>query len=172
MGRWSRKLPFEPGARVRPVPFDRADRHAQVFGDLRAGHAREKPEADDLGGAGIDRLEARQRRFQGQEVLDRHRAGGRRLEQRLEHQRLHTAAAFVALLVTPVIDQQPSHRDGAECEAVRSPLHVGSPVVLQPEPGLMDERRRLQRVIPPFTLQITAGDTSQLSVNLGKELVV
>jgi hypothetical protein len=54
---------------------------------------------------------------------------------------------------------------------VRPTLDTDPTVVLQPEPGLMDERGRLECVIPPLPLEIATRDAAQLSIDFGKEFV-
>src|SRR5688572_2375041 len=69
-----------------------------------------------------------------------------------------------------VIDEQPSHRLRAERQSMRAPLPVLSALVLHAQPGLVDERRRLQRVIAPLLGQVPAGDAAQLAVDEREEL--
>ena len=85
--------------------------------------------------------------------------------------RLRAAAALLALLMAAVIDEQPAHRLRAEREAVRASLPLAAAFVLKPQPRLVDERRRLQRVIAPLAREISAGDAAQLAVDQRKQLV-
>lgn len=69
-----------------------------------------------------------------------------------------------------MIDQKPSHRLRPKRQAMGTSLPFHGPIVLKPYPRLMNERRRLKRVIPPLAPQISASDTSQLAVDQRKEL--
>ena len=69
-----------------------------------------------------------------------------------------------------MIDQEPSHRLRPKRQAMGSSLPFQGPIVLKPYPRLVDERRRLQRVIPPFAPQISARDAAQLAVDQRKQL--
>jgi hypothetical protein len=82
----------------------------------------EEAQHHDLRGARIDGFETRQRRFDGQEILDRYSSGRGGLEQIVERNGPDSPAALVAFLMAPVIDEEPSHRLRAEREAVRASL--------------------------------------------------
>jgi len=162
------ELAFEPRSRVRPVAFDCPHGESEVFGDFRAGHTREKSKDDDLGSTRIDRLETCERSLEGEKVFDRHGTRGGRLQEIVELHRLSAAAALVTLLMPAVVDEQPAHRLRAKGEAMGPSLPVDAAIVSQPQPGLVDERRRLKRVIPPLAPEISARHVPQLAVNHGK----
>ena len=126
------QLALEPGSRVGPVGFDGPHRDAQVLGDFRVGHPGKEPENDDLRRARVDRLEARQRGFERQQIFDRHRACRGGLKKLVENHRLDAAAALLALLMPAVIDEQPPHRLRAESETVGLALPFRAAIVLQP----------------------------------------
>ena len=49
-------------------------------------------------------------------------------------------------------------------------VEVAAPLIAQAEPRLVDERRRLQRVLRALAPEIVAGDFAQLAVDEGKQL--
>ena len=137
----------------------------QVFGDFRARHAREEPQRHDLSRARIDRLETRQRRLERQEILDRHRAGRGGLQQIVQR---HAAAR--RRRACRASDDGHDRRAAGASPARRAPGRACGPaidaaLVLQPQPRLVHERRRLQCVVPALARKVSAGDAAQLAVN-------
>jgi hypothetical protein len=165
------QIALQPGAGVRPVSFDGSHRKPEVLGDLRAGHAGKESQDHDLGGTRVDGFETRQRGFERQEIFDRHRAGGGRLEKVVENDGLNAPTALLTLLMASMIDEYPSHGLSAKRESVRLALPFRAAVVLQSDPRFVNERSRLERVVLPFTPQIAARDPAQLAVDGRKELV-
>src|SRR5882762_1673888 len=155
---------------MRPGVLDRPKRDAELLRDLGRRQPGEEPERDHLGAARIDDFETGQRGLERQEVFDRYGAGGRRLQQIVEDEILRAATALLAFLMAAVIDQQPAHRLRGQRQAMRSSLPLRPMLVLQPEPGLVDERRRLKRVIPPLAPEIPPRDATQLAVDDWKDL--
>ena len=64
-----------------------------------------------------------------------------------------------------VIHQQPAHHARRHREEVRAVLPVDASLIDQLEVGLVDQRRRRQRMIPPLTDEIAPRQTAQLVVN-------
>jgi hypothetical protein len=80
------------------------------------------------------------------------------------------AAALFALLIAAVIDEEPPHRLRPEREPMGPPLPLDTAIVLEAKPRLVNERRRLQRVILPLASQIAACYAAQFAVDHRKEL--
>jgi len=118
----------------------------------------------------VDRLETGQRGLEGQKIFDRYGTRSGREQQVVQSHRLITAAAFVALLVAAVIDEKAPHRLRAERQAMGPSLPFHVPIVLKAQPRLMDERRRLKRMIPPLPSQVPTCHAAQFAVNQRKKL--
>ena len=69
-----------------------------------------------------------------------------------------------------VIDEQPPHGLRRERQAVGAAVQLHAAFVLQLQPRLVHERRRLQRVVAPLPGQISARHAAQLAVDHGEEL--
>jgi hypothetical protein len=63
------------------------------------------------------------------------------------------AAALLALFAPRRLDENPPHRLGGCSEKVRAIREYPIP---EAQPGLMHQRRRLQRVIGPFATQVSS----------------
>jgi hypothetical protein len=75
-----------------------------------------------------------------------------------------TATPLLPFLMSPVIDEQPSHSLRGKGQSMRSALPFHAPLVLQLQPCFVHERRWLQGVIDPFSPKVSTRDTAQLSV--------
>jgi hypothetical protein len=153
-----------------PVGLDRAERNAQVLRDFRIGHAGEESKDDDFGRPSVDGLEARQRGFEGEQILDWHSGRGCSFEQFIQLEGRDSSASLVTISMTAMIDEEPAHGLGGEREPVRPSLPLDDPFFLQLQPGLVHERRRLQRVIAALSAQVAARDTTQFPVDHREEL--
>jgi hypothetical protein len=69
-----------------------------------------------------------------------------------------------------MVDQKPPHCLCSEREAVRATLPLVAALLLQAQPGLVDERGWLERVVSAFARQISARDATQFAVDERKEL--
>src|SRR3954463_6042743 len=69
-----------------------------------------------------------------------------------------------------MIDKEPPHRLRAECQSVRTSLPFDRAVVLQPQPGFVNQGCRLKSVVPPFPVQITSRYASQLTIDQREQL--
>ncbi len=126
------QLALQPRARVRPISLDGADRQPQVFRNLRAGHPGKESKDHYLGRARIDGLESGQCRLEREQIFDRDRAGRPGLQQIVQGDGLHPAAALHALLLPAVIDQETAHRLRPKRQAVRFPLPLVATLLLKP----------------------------------------
>ena len=77
---------------------------------------------------------------------------------------LPLAAAFQPLPRARVIDEDPAHRARREPEELAASGRADAAVVDQPDPRLVDERRRLQRVAVPLVAEQPAGHVLELAV--------
>src|SRR5262249_9169520 len=114
-----RKLALEPRPGEGPVAYDGAHRQLEVLGDLGVGHAGAEPQRDHLCRGWIPGPEPGQRRLEREQVFERHSRRRRGVQEIVEGDRLHAAAALVALLVPSVVDEQTAHGLRREREAVR-----------------------------------------------------
>jgi hypothetical protein len=76
-----------------------------------------------------------------------------------------TATTFLALPVAGELHQDPSHHLRCDSEEVRAIPPFDSIDVDQPQVRLVDQRRRLQRMIGPLLAHIAPCETVQLLIN-------
>ncbi len=84
-----------------------------------------------------------------------------------ERNSLPIAARFESSLVPGLIDQDSSHRFGGDAEKVLPVREL--PIVAQPQIGLMDQGRRVQRVTRILTGQLDGGEAAQFLVHHGQK---
>ena len=135
------------------------------------GHAAEVPHLDRPRGR---RMLAGERIDRRVEIEDGNQALGavhRQSERNVNRHALKIAAAFVGLPGSGVIDQNVPHgfrRERQEMRPIRKP---GLRSAEDPEVRLVDERCRLQRVVPALTLQMPPGDAVQFGIDDRQQFV-
>ena len=93
-------------------------------------------------------------------VARRHRANA--IVQRHAHR---AAEALAAALSLRVIDQDAAHHLRRHAEEVRAVLPDDALLADEPQVGLVNERRRLQRVLDPFAAEVGRGPPPELVVD-------
>jgi hypothetical protein len=160
---------LQPQARDAPTAHDGRFAAAQRVRRLRHRQTAEETQLDDASELGIHRRQTRQGLVERQQIA-------RVLLEQLDHllQR-HALAAGDALVrpATPrVVDQHAAHSargDAQEVLAVREADGVGG--TGEPQPGLVDQGRRLQRVAGGALTHRAGGESAQLLVDQRQELV-
>ena len=69
-----------------------------------------------------------------------------------------------------MIDEEPAHCLRRQRQPVRTAVQLYAAFVLQLQPGLVHERRRLQRVIGPLSGEISTRHPAQLAVDHREEI--
>lgn len=88
---------------------------------------------------------------------------------RFERDALPVAAAFVGLLRSGMIDQDPPHRYRGSGEEMPPALPVRFGVANQSDIRLVDERCRLKRMVARFRFHALCGQLAQLIINKRKK---
>ena len=70
-----------------------------------------------------------------------------------------------------MVHEDASHHFGGDSQEVRAILPVDALMADQPEVGLMNERRRLERMVAPLSTQISCSACSQISMDKLEETV-
>jgi hypothetical protein len=95
-----------------------------------------------------------------------------RIDHLVERRSLAFAAALVGLLAARVIDEHAAHRLRRHAEEVRAALpRLAAVAADQPHPGLVHERRRLQRVSRRSPAHVGACERAQLVVDERQQLL-
>jgi hypothetical protein len=68
-----------------------------------------------------------------------------------------------------VVHEDASHRAGGDAEEVTAVLEVARAAPDQPEPRVVDQRGRLQRVVAPLAGHELRGDVVQLAIDPREE---
>ena len=90
----------------------------------------------------------------------------RRFEDRVQRHRVRLRAAALRRLPPPgVVDQDPPHRLRRRAVEVPAVLQPHLPDAFEPQVGLVDQGRRLERVVGPLVAQQPAGELTQLAVH-------
>lgn len=143
------------------------DRLRGFFG----GHAAEIPHLDGARGGWMLVRERIDRRV---EVEERNQSLGaiqRNRERIVNRYALKVAAAFVGLPGAGVIDQDVPHRFRRERQEMRPVRKLCLRSAEDPEVRLVDERGRLQRMVPALALQVAPGHAMQFRIDDRQELV-
>ena len=77
----------------------------------------------------------------------------------------------MCVVTTGVIDQDPAHDLCRDAKEVCSILPVDLALVDEPEVDLVDERRRLQRVVSSLAPKLARGRPAELSVDEREQLI-
>ena len=159
---------MEQQAGLLPVPPHRALRDAAHRSHLAKGEATEEFQIDQLRESRIDVLQLLERATQWLERV----ALTPRLRQRLvERQKRQIAATLLRTSVAEVVDHQAAHGSRGVREKT---IALGKSEV--PAPGnveicLVKQRRRAERDLAPRLRHVVLGETMQLSIQDGKELI-
>jgi hypothetical protein len=74
-------------------------------------------------------------------------------------------------LLPGAVNENPPHRLGGGDKEVRSVLEFRRLIADEPQPGLVDERSRLQRVSRRFTGHFARSEPTQFFIDQGQQLV-
>src|SRR5207237_6131240 len=128
---------------------------------------REVAELDQVGRLGIGGGQSHEGGVDVQHIVDAFGSGGGEL---VEVQANAIATPFLALLATSIIDQDAAHGLGRGGKEVAAAVPVlGFVRVHQPEVGLVDQGRGLERLAGYFLGQLLGGQLAQLVVDQRKE---
>jgi hypothetical protein len=164
-----RQLPAQERGRLAEVALDRADRHAQLPGDLLDGVAAEEAQLDDLALPLVQAGQAGQGLVDGQQVQA---LLGEVVQHVVQRQPLAVAAALVGGAAAGVIDQHLAHGAGGGRQELAAALGGAQGVgAEEAQDGLVDQGGRLQRVAGPLAAQQAAAQPPQLVVDQGDQLV-
>lgn len=157
---------LEPRPGEGPLAVDGPRRRTEFCGDLLDCEAEEVAHFHDLSGLGM----LLQKGFEGfvqlEDVLFWFHAGDTRL---LQFEMGLTAAAFLTAFGPGLVDEDLSHGGGCHAHKVGSAFELALGAQLQP--GLVDQRRRLERLRSAFIGQATACDSSQFLVHGRQNLI-
>ena len=162
-------MTMEPGAGHAPFAFDGGGGDAHDFGGFFHGESAEESEFDQFGLIGVQCLEPIQRFVEF--VKGDFRDGGD-ADGVFNGQNLGVPAAFLRALVAGVINQDAAHELGGDAEEVGAALPINAGLIHQLHVGFVDQRRRLQRMVPAFAAHVVGGDAAQFGVHDREELIV
>src|SRR5262249_37823666 len=145
-----------------PLAFDGRGRHADYFRDLFDSQPAEVAQFDDLDLPRIESLQIGERLVQGDQIYLLFR---REAIDIVEWDPLGLAASLGCPARLGVIDQHLSHQPRGRAEEVRAILPIDFALVYQPQKNLMDQSRRLQRVVDPLTAKIALRHPAQLVID-------
>lgn len=159
----------KPSTSCAPAALDRALGHLQGLGDIGVGEPAEPSQLDDLRAARIELREGRESFLKGH--------GGFRsvVERRLDVEERDALCAAPALVCQPrtgVLEKHPTHGHrsvGHELTPGRKAL-AGATAPYEPHECLVDERRRLKRVVSALPSEMPRGKPTKLGVQRRHEL--
>jgi hypothetical protein len=79
--------------------------------------------------------------------------------------------SLLTLLMATVIHEHAPHGLCGQCQSLRAARQGRTALILQPKPGLVHQRRGLQRVIRSLASEVAPGDAPQFVVHERKELL-
>ena len=140
----------------------------EYLGRLLDAQAAEEPQLDDARLTFVEGGEPLERLVEGKQV-DRAALGG---DHRFVERHLRRGATpFDALVGSRVVDENPAHRLRRDPEEVRAVLPPDVALLDELHKRLVDQRRRLERVVLALAPQVARGAASQLAVDQREELV-
>jgi hypothetical protein len=142
-----------------------------TFTDVRGLVDREpakRAQLDDPGQVGIDGRQTTERVIERQQ---RHLLGSGDLLCVVNRDTLDAVTALSCAMTTRMVDENAAHRLCGHAEEVRSILPVDLALIDETQVDLVDERRRLQRVIHALASELTGSDAAQLGIQERQELV-
>ncbi|MEM1451182.1 MAG: hypothetical protein AAGI22_18845 [Planctomycetota bacterium] len=145
-------------------------------------HVSERGLAEELGRLGLGREHAldllAQVGVEGGEVLEglveREQIEGLLLrgeDDVVERDRRPLRAALERRPSRRVVDEHRAHRPGRDAQEVGVPVPFPGPLADEPDPGLVQVRRRLQGVVRPLHRERAAGDAVELLLDQRREIV-
>ena len=120
-----------------------------------------------MGLSGIDGLQSAEGLIHGQNLL---RALGRNRKYIIEFDPLKIAATHFGIVIAGVIYQNAAHYGGRDCNKMLAVLPVDV-VVGEAEVGFVDKSCRLQGVIDALAPHIRPGQSVQLGIDEGEQLL-
>ena len=156
------ELAAEPGSGGAPVALDGRWRHAEDVRRCFNRESAERAKLDDPGQRRVDLFQAPERVIQREDgdLVCRGDVFG--------FIDGHTALAVAALdrgVTTGVIDQDPAHDLCRDAKKVCPILPVDLALIDEPQVDLVNERRRLQRVVSPLAPKLARGRPAELGVD-------
>jgi len=121
--------------------------------------------------ARIDSFQAAECTFEGEEILDRHCRGLRRVQEIIEFDVREASSSFLTLLMATVIHEHAPHGLRGQRESLRAARQCGTALLLQPKPGLVHQRGGLQCVIRSLASEVSPRHAPQLVVHERKVLL-
>ena len=149
-----------PEGKVRGTPaqiiekYLQLHRDAQLAGDILVGQSAEEFQLDDPPLARIRRTEALERLVQVEDVQFR---GADPFPDERQRHVLGAAATLVRYAIPRVIHEDAPHHHGRQSHELRAIRPVHFPLIEQPHIGLVNERRRLQRVSRPLATEVAGS---------------
>ena len=140
------------------------------LGGLRVGQPAVQPQLDDPRELGLALLEARQGLLEVERVD--HRGLGAPRPRELERADREPSVPPRRLRAARPVDQQVAHQLGREAEELAAPLEGHLVGVDEAQPGLVDERRRLERRARAAALHLRLGEPVELPVDPLDELAL
>lgn len=131
------------------------------------GKANEEAEFDDLGRPSIFVGEPYERSVQSKELIIRKRA---RDLNRINVQTLQVATPLLPFPLSCILDEDPPHRLRRGAKEVSSALPCGLLISSQPDPSIVHEDGRLDRLSGLFLRHFPTGHRTQLVVHESEEL--
>ena len=155
----------EPRARELPIALRRGGRDLEGRGHLGDFEPAEETKLDDAGPSRLGRGELIQGVVENEKIDDPLVLRG----ERLVECDLKISTALGRIAGASVIDEDAPHRLGHGAEEMRAIAEwdVGAG---EPEKGLVDESRRLERVTLPLAAHVPARDRVQLTVDERQQL--
>lgn len=158
----------KPELRDSPVPLDRRRRNTENFRRFFRIQPSEIPQLDDAGLPRIDSFEAGQRLVKGDDVDIERLVGCLSF---LESDPPRSGAPLHRLPLARMLDEDASHelrRDGKKVRAILPP-DLARPE--KPEKNLVRQGSGLERVIRSLAAEVLPGQTAELAIHDGNELV-
>ncbi len=160
---------MKPGAGIGPHPFGTALGDAQQSRRLDVGQADEEPHFNELGSDRILDSVLVQGFVDGQQLLV---VAGCREVERIELDALKLAPVFEAVLAAGFLNQNAAHGLGRRGEEVAATVPGrGLPVLGQAQPGLVDQRGRLEGLAGRQLSHLVAGKAAQFLVDQREQLL-
>jgi len=158
----------EEGAGERPAPLNRARRDTQGGPDFLHLHATEEPVLDDAGESLVPILEPLERIVNVEKLQNLRILSGHPFVERYPNA---VAGTLVGLVPAGVVDEHIPHDPRHEGQQLRPPLPLDLGPSGQLQVDLVDQRRRVQGVPLPLTLEVTVGESSKIVVQKGDQVV-
>jgi len=158
----------EERARLLPLALDRPLRHVHHDCSFFDRQPAEEPQLDDSRRTLAQRLELRQRLIEPHQVV-RPIGDGQALF--VQRQRPRLAATLLRRLPACVIHADLTHGAAGDGKEVPSIVPLGMRGAEKLEVGLMDERRRLERVAGTDMSELTMGQRAQFGVDDWKQSI-